>query len=412
MAVVSEGYPQQHQQQQPRRQQQISGAQHAPPGWFGNGTVQPRPKTVMVAHVPRRFPAHFAPHRLCNHFSAHGWCRKADTCTFAHGLQELHPDLQVQFVQPVVVSKGKGKGKQKGAARAELQDPATFAWSANAAPFEIGAGFAFNVGASEFVPMFASDEARANTDYSQEDEEDNDEEEDEPGVADAWAAAALDSGTAVAATSTRADSDSPDTRRPIPAPLQLDESTPMGAASAAVPAAVVISSQAAPHRVLMSPMKVTSVRLVPGQLLASPKAVVVASPTRSFASGRPMPVLASPSSQAMGSMLTPSRGAPTAFMLQSPSGLPWSGGPVLASPTGAAMPSTPVPISRNMLLQARYVVKRLEQGPPGLAHFAPTPTTKARRIGFRYPQPGGISTIASIQQTNPQHLVKPSAAKS
>lgn len=82
------------------------------------------------------------------------------------------------------------------------------------------------------------------------------------------------------------------------------------------------------------------------------------------------------------------------MMLQSPSGLPFAGKPtVVMSPSSAAVLQSPKPISRGILLQARSVVQQLEQGPPGLAVFAPTPTTKARRLGFRYPEPGGLKTV-------------------
>lgn len=40
----------------------------------------------------------FVPRRLCAHWSRTGWCRKGDQCTFAHGLHELHPDIQATMV--------------------------------------------------------------------------------------------------------------------------------------------------------------------------------------------------------------------------------------------------------------------------------------------------------------------------
>merc|ERR1740121_3143954 len=99
------------------------------------------------------------------------------------------------------------------------------------------------------------------------------------------------------------------------------------------------------------------------------------------------------------------------MVLRSPVGAPWPASPSMlaaASPQGlpqtpAGQPKTPQPITRGMLLQARTVVQRLEQGPPGLAHCAPTPTTKAQRFGFQYPQPGWFRTIETIAvQPKPQ----------
>jgi len=86
----------------------------------------------------------------------------------------------------------------------------------------------------------------------------------------------------------------------------------------------------------------------------------------------------------------------SATLLTSPMAVPlkgplWPSSPVVAS-TQAAIPGTQVAIPRDMLLQARTVVQRAEQGPPGLATCAPTPTTKAKNFGFKYPQPGWIVT--------------------
>lgn len=53
-------------------------------------------------------------------------------------------------------------------------------------------------------------------------------------------------------------------------------------------------------------------------------------------------------------------------------------------------PGSPRILSREVLLQARTVAQRVQQGPPGLAQFAPTPTSKAKHVGFAYPQPGWL----------------------
>lgn len=66
---------------------------------------------------------------------------------------------------------------------------------------------------------------------------------------------------------------------------------------------------------------------------------------------------------------------------------------LLSSPTSVVLGS-PKPISRGVLLQAGGIARQIYQGPPGLAQYAPTPTSKARYFGFRYPQPGFFRTDA------------------
>lgn len=64
----------------------------------------------------------------------------------------------------------------------------------------------------------------------------------------------------------------------------------------------------------------------------------------------------------------------------------------MASPATAV--GTPVAIPRNVLLQARTISQRVESGPPGLSPLAPTPMSKAKCFGFKYPQPGWVSTVS------------------
>ncbi|CAE8721236.1 unnamed protein product, partial [Polarella glacialis] len=178
-----------------------------PPGAHGSSSVQPVVSMPPVAQVqvPRNFPGHFKPHRLCNHWNAHGWCRKAETCTFAHGLEELHGDVHMQLSQqsaldpPTVakdgrivvpgVAKGAGRGRAAAPVEAMSQPAPIFSFppppssampysSSSAMPYgstlstnptyQIPAGaafrqppgfsnydlnnFEFNVGAQPFVP--------------------------------------------------------------------------------------------------------------------------------------------------------------------------------------------------------------------------------------------------------------------
>ncbi|CAK0878834.1 unnamed protein product, partial [Prorocentrum cordatum] len=104
------------------------------------------------------------------------------------------------------------------------------------------------------------------------------------------------------------------------------------------------------------------------------------------------PVAASPSAGAMPRhqllyspkhvQLSPSSGASmastmaSATLLTSPMAIPLKG-PLWPSSPVVASPRAPAPIPRDTLLQARTMVQRAEQGPPGLATCAPTPTTKA-----------------------------------
>ncbi|CAE8605311.1 unnamed protein product, partial [Polarella glacialis] len=98
--------------------------------------------------------------------------------------------------------------------------------------------------------------------------------------------------------------------------------------------------------------------------------------------------MAMPSPSRVSVQSLPLRSSPTGIRMM------WPGSPTLAmSPTAAQSPKTPAPIDKFTFLQARNVAVQLAQGPPGLAQWAPTPTTKANLLGFRYPQPGYISVV-------------------
>lgn len=437
-------------------------AQGVPPGsWFNNSRapMQAQYTGMQQQHVPRRFPGHFMPHRLCNHFSGHGWCRMADACTFAHGMQELHPSVHAQMgaqagqaPMKTIVVKGKGKGKMvgvngKGHAAVETADYASKA-AAEAAGGEEAiaeelaleadqfANFQFNTGAQVFVPLPAAPEVPA----------------EEPAEAQ---------GAGPSEGAGDEDSISPGRRRPQPQPLQLDNSPQQTAATAGAlplpsPASLILSQP------LASPLNVATRTLTARQPLSSPKVVMV-SPTRYLGAGAGIiqQSLTSPKAILVGSnglsASFPSLAMPSpktvvvAARRPSESTLPLSSAEVttkpasaqgtapapamtltvLSSPTsaaaaaavpgaqfvlrspcmGAVSPSgqaqSPMPISRGMLLQARTVVQKLEQGPPGLAHCAPTPTTKAQKFGFQYPQPGWFSTIAAPPAQGARRLSNP-----
>lgn len=422
-------------------------------------------------HLPRRFPGHFVPHRLCNHFTAHGWCRKAEACTFAHGLQELHPEVQHQLAPqmglvPVAYpGAGKGKGKVMGKTNGkgyvlENEQASFYELSMDAAAYEAAQMadglFSFNAGAAPFVPKIPGAEAN---DATKE-------------LASVDGHVAEDGADKAQHPEVELDHEdlTPSRRRPHPSPLQLDDSPSASISTMRVisqslgsivmsPTAVttvvrqsmmsptrtsarIITTRqplASPKTVMISPTKYAGATSGPLHGFTSPKTVVISSSATSAvhplplaspktvligpgssisatlsatiasamaavaASSGPAPAAPGPAvtplppgSPTVGPLLlTPSRGPGMVF--RSPAGAPWPGSPTMGAASPQGLPGTPLPISRGLLLQARTVVQRLEQGPPGLAHCAPTPTTKAQRFGFRYPQPGWFSTVSATQ---------------
>lgn len=275
-----------------------------------------------------RFAGHFMPHRLCHHFTNHGWCRKEEACTFAHGPMELHP---------------------RAAAAAGLAQPqmAVAPVVAKARPaLYAGGGFTFNADAPTFEPSLEAAPAAAAGEAPQGGEEGP------PGDQPPRPS-----------SSSRSPS-----RRVPPAPLTLDEPGSPSGRAATAPLAPAQTTPLA-RRTLVAPAAGSpSASAMPRQqVLYSPKHVQL-----SPSSGASMA-----STMASATLLT----SPMAVPLKGPL---WPSSPVVASPQ--------VAIPRDMLLQARTVVQRAEQGPPGLATCAPTPTTKAKNFGFRYPQPGWIVT--------------------
>lgn len=376
-----------------------------PPGWFD-------PRAAQV-QGPRRFPGHFMPHRLCNHFTAHGWCRKAEACTFAHGVQELHPDVQVQMMPrlgyPVMpVLKGHPKGKGKGgmvyvtgpelapispeyldrfvSQEAELVGDGVLCYRGvaggstgeldpNAAPFEMGGAgsqFEFNIGAAEFVPTAQDDD----------DAEEGEEGDGSSPSRHRPAPLSLDDSPMVVS------SGGPATLMPQAAPAAASEQVGRRGVQTTGVAKVVATSlrhSTPPRRIPSSPTAGDWLLATPKTLLASPNGSslitrVLASPTT------PSARYGTPGQVVPMTLQSPVRSSNV--LLRSPNAVVWPSTPTLMLSPKA--PSTPVPISRATFLEARVLAQRLEQGPPGLGHCAPTPTTKANNFGFRYPQPGWL----------------------
>mmetsp|Transcript_9225 Transcript_9225/g.16973 ORF Transcript_9225/g.16973 Transcript_9225/m.16973 type:complete len:419 (-) Transcript_9225:209-1465(-) len=368
--------------------------------------VPPQPQAQVLqptVQVPRRFPGHFMPHRLCNHWNLQGWCKKAETCTFAHGVEELHPDVQAQLLQqkpgmppPTVtkdgrlvvhgvstVSKPAGKVTAEAAPigypTAQMQSALASLYGAPATSL-LGPGaslpfatpvtnFAFNL--TPGTQALVSQPAPDLSDLKEEDGSDQEADESStPGT--------------------------PSKRRPAPAPLSLDDISPA-------------DGQAMMVRPIVSPSVAARYTTIRTQPMASPMRVpLVSRPLPSPISTGLTPTAGAAMSNtatsvAMAAITTP-KATPVHQSLASPArvtahfsvrtpttGILWPTSPTtVISPSGQA-PLTPVPIDRSTLLQARQVAVRLDQGPPGLAMWAPTPTTKASALGFRYPAPGYMS---------------------
>lgn len=326
-----------------------------PPGaWFSSSGA-----AVYQQQSISRFAGHFMPHRLCHHFTNHGWCRKEEACTFAHGTWELHPRAAGVAVAPQppqiavhtkMVAKGKGKGK--GSPEVVPMQYAT--WQQ----------FAFNVEAPSFDPSPDTAVMLA---------EEGDQVVEEGAAAVGGEADAPADPASAELPPGDISSSSPSRRKP--APLLLDEpGSPSGRAAAAAPLPTTPSAVA---NSFMGPVVTTpSASVLPRhQQLYSPQHIQLS----------PSSGVSLASTMASATLLA----SPMNVQLKGPL---WPGTPVVASPQAVAAPRTPVPIPRGMLLQARTVVTRAEQGPPGLATCAPTPTTKAKNFGFKYPQPGWIVT--------------------
>eukprot|EP00439_Symbiodinium_sp_Y106_P049841 s2273_g6.t1 len=366
-----------------------------------------------TVQVPRRFPGHFMPHRLCNHWNLQGWCKKAETCTFAHGVEELHPDVQAQLLQqkpgmppPTVtkdgrlvvhgvstVSKPAGKVAETPVGYPAAMQSALVSLYGAQANSLLGSGTTATVssvstatlGQSPFVSNFPFNltpgtSAALLPHLSQ------------PGLSDVKENLSDPEDGQLCSSSPGTPSKRV-TGRPAPAPLSLDDISP--ADGQAMMVRPLVSPSVAAHyttirtQPMASPMRVPLVsRPLPSPISTglTPTAGAMSNTATSVA----MAAISTPKAAPVPSLTSPAR-VTAHFSVRTPtSGLVWPGSPTkVISPS--AKPATPVPIDRSTLLQARQVAVRLDQGPPGLAMWAPTPTTKAGALGFRYPAPGYVS---------------------
>lgn len=357
----------------------------APPGYFdGQQAVSGPQARNRFAGTP------FAPHRLCNHYAGLGWCRKEDQCTFAHGIQELHPEVQTKLAQtlppgtllPVtsaqmVQMQDEAADGCKDARLASVSscDSPTAMKMANGCPAASSKAFVFNSAAAPFVAtkfratasvFVPQAQAEAAVAFSKADGSQQ--------PAEAAKGAAMADATACSSTSPLSVPGI--ARRQAPKPLTLASET-----SPAEPK---------PATILMSSPTASFSNAAPGarrvSLAMSPKAS--ASPTSSFQ------IQMSPTA----SLMIPAA-SPTAR-----AAVTWSS----MSPKSQVVTPTATLLDRNTLLQARPLAKKIEVGPPGLDMFAPTPTSAARGFGFQFPAPGYVQTLPAkgLSQT-----VKVSKAK-
>eukprot|EP00928_Gymnodinium_smaydae_P070788 TRINITY_DN54558_c0_g1_i1.p1 TRINITY_DN54558_c0_g1~~TRINITY_DN54558_c0_g1_i1.p1 ORF type:complete len:446 (+),score=94.04 TRINITY_DN54558_c0_g1_i1:50-1339(+) len=362
-----------------------------------------------------RFQGRFKPHRVCFKYVNQGWCRHGDTCTFAHTAHELHPTAAAGGVAatPGVLPRQAAAAVAAAAAAAAWHQPGLVAggiapgqvgasgsfWStstaltpglvvssklnADAPAFAPTAPSSLSADASPFVPGATAPEV-AGTDDDQD---------------AAAAAAAADAGDGDSPTSSAgagaeeaaaggeaaAETPSPGRSRPKPAPLALVEDERRRSSLSSV--GLALASPLAVGRIPSASPTAAAFAAGVSPLAAASAAKVLASPAHVKAAGYPMP-LSSP---------TVSRTGPLPLMVQSPAACMGAPSPMLLprSPQHGPMSlvAMPAAIPKNVLLQGRMFAQRLEQGPPGLAQCAPTPTSFARKLGFRYPQPGYISAL-------------------
>lgn len=473
----------QRQQPQQRQQQQLQpqSRQH-----------QPQPQQ----QPPARRGGQFVPRRLCNRWLEGGWCWKAEACTFAHGLHELHPDVQAGLGAQVVPGAPAGTGGypqqqagpgptwqpragllatagrmpgashwaslgvSAGAGAVPLTPGAVaarpsqvageqraFRFNAEAAPFQ----FRLNANAAPFLPSAAvllptAQDANGGAELGVEagtaglepaaveagEEAGGDAAGDiggespllqtaEAGVEAPGNAASTLSGESLPVA---APEEAPHTPRPRPAtslPGVVARAKPSPIRSPSDPRSEEPASAPSPEP-LPTPAAAAALKFIRRN-----SALVPASPTttalllQSPASGSAVPtklfsphgddLTRDPSMSTLTSELTSPVRSRRASSLVSSSGH-GLGSPVSLAQSPRPVPRTPTttPIPRAVLLQAGCVLRRIEGGPPGLAHCAPTPTSKARLIGFAYPQPGLIRAHSVAAQ--PASLQKPRVHRS
>lgn len=363
------------------------GGPQGPPGTFAGHQA--------VSSVGRnRFSTKFMPHQLCSHYTGQGWCRKAEQCTFAHGTQELHPEVAAMYMQPQASlgSSARAMLEARGAAFLQQQQQQSMAQSVlsqdytangievasmpigttsslgpsiigtttslgqmrteapvavadsaegfkfnlDAAPFVAGAQMKFNSQAAPFVPTTQPKMAKVVS--IAKDEPDADDDTSPPGIASESSTLGLTLPIGRRSPRSSSDEQSPSAAsRMVPAPLTLGEGMTPSSRRVSVVSPTSVSSRRA-SLLVGTPTSAVQARILSSQALSP-------------------------------------RGTPTARM----------------TPKAALSPSATM-FDRSTLLQARTVAKKLEQGPPGLGMCAPTPKSEARAYGFQFPQPGYISS--------------------
>mmetsp|Transcript_129513 Transcript_129513/g.242279 ORF Transcript_129513/g.242279 Transcript_129513/m.242279 type:complete len:504 (-) Transcript_129513:16-1527(-) len=385
----------------------------APPGYFGAS----RPPGALGAPAPQqrpsRFTGQFMPHRLCNHFSGTGFCKKADACTFAHGFHELHPSSAQQQLgytgapdmraTAYVPAQMQAQVEEAGLSNETAGPDKAFKFNTDAAPF---AFTQFNADAAPFQPLSVKASEPDTKAEATAEAEVLAPEPAEPASAPVESQTSPTSGQSMSLPGV--------SRRQAPAPLTQICETPkagefkgtllLGSAS---PTSTTAGARTGP---LLTPLPTPSAAGTSAagfvSVASSPRASVLQSPT---AAKRIIVALPSPkavTSPTNGASFTAFPGSPK--VLRSPMASLAENGPatVIGSPLNRVTTPTPTNASwdRNFLLQARAVAKKLEAGPPGLANYAPTPTSAARNFGFAYPQPGYMRTVpAPSKAVAPAH---------
>jgi len=82
-----------------RKGHQNGHVKHTPPNPPTARAAVPSPVLREGSHSGGHRLGNFRPRKLCHHFVKGGWCRRGSECTFAHGIEELHPDSRTEELQ-------------------------------------------------------------------------------------------------------------------------------------------------------------------------------------------------------------------------------------------------------------------------------------------------------------------------
>lgn len=392
-----------------------------------------------AAAVPRRLGhGNFVPRRLCLHWARNGFCRRAEACTFAHGVHELHPESQAEMAQAQVVAPPTSSAMFEGSVRPPFSSDVAsstvsdekkdFKFNASAPVFlaspqsvsvpqcnpvpaqSVAAGSVETHGANGEVAPAAVENASATIPANAGGENPTMRESPaerepetrqlmtpEPQQRPEAAAPALLPGVMRRQPPT-IDLVEDDGLLPQRSPVFIANPSPAAAAarrflvrcgaplspralpSPTAASRVSIASLAGSPKVAMSP---TAVALYPRRKSSFFGGTVGAESTRSGDTQARSPFsTVSVNSILVGSPLSHQAAQSPRFSRRSLS--------VEMLPQEMAPPQ---PIPRDMFLQARVFANRIHQGPPGLA--APSPTTAAKGLGFALPQPGLLRTEAA-----------------